>query len=258
MVRCFSRWTMALLVPAAIGFPTLAQDAGGLTPLVLPGGGVADAAGKIGYVPSKDGGIDAIDLGSGKIIWATKDANRPLLATAERLFAQAPVPGKANQVRIVVFDTTDKGKKLQASEPLTFPDWVSIGVAHGRSFASTARLHQKKLLYVWQARGWYAGGARPTPEIEKAARKAASGVAQVDLDLKKWQDLQGEQIPKGTPQQVPADVQKAKVGQQTYVVMDRPGPKTFQRLRSLRALDAGGAVVWEQEIAAPVILPPLP
>jgi hypothetical protein len=230
-----------------------AQDADGVAPVVLPGGGVADPAAKFGYVPGTGGGIDAIDLASGKIIWTTKDANRPLLATAERLFAQAPVPGKANQVRIVVFDTTDKGKKLRVSEPVTFPDWVSVRVAYGRSFASTARLHAKKLVYVWEARGWYAGGARPTPEIEKAARKAASGVLQADLSLNKWQVLT-----KGTPQHVPGDVQKAKVGKQTYIIVDRPGLKTFQRRRTLRALDAGGAVLWEQEIAAPVFLPPLP
>ena len=258
MTRFFLRLPLALLILIASGLHAPAQDAGGLAAVVLPGGGVADPAAKFGYVPSKGGGIDAIDLGSGKILWTTKEANRPLLATAERLFAQVPVPGKANQVRIVVFDATDKGKKLQVSQPVTFPDWVSVGVTYGRSFASTARLHPKKLIYVWEARGWYAGGARPTPEIEKAARKAASGVVQVDLPSTKWHKLDGDQVPKGTPAHVPGEVQKAKVGQQTYVIMDRPGPKTFQRRRTLQALDARGTVLWEQEIAAPVFLPPLP
>jgi hypothetical protein len=258
MTHSLSRWTLVLLVLATSGMHLPAQNADGVAPVALPGGGVADSAAKFGYVPGTGGGIDAIDLASGRILWTTKEANRPLLATAERLFAQAPVPGKANQVRIMVFDTTDKGKKLRVSEPVTFPDWVSVGVAYGRSFASTARLHGKKLIYVWEARAWYAGGAAPPPEIEKAARKAASGVLQADLPLNKWQNLTGEQIPKGTPQHVPGDVQKAKVGQQTYVIMDRPGRKTFQRRRTLRALDAGGALLWEQEIAAPVFLPPRP
>src|SRR5262249_48418718 len=115
----FSRWIFGLLVLIASGHAP-AQDAAALAPVVLPGGGVADAAAKFGYFPSTGGGIDAIDLSSGKILWTTKEANRPLLATAERLFAQAPVPGKANQVRIMVFDATDKGKKLQVSQPVTF------------------------------------------------------------------------------------------------------------------------------------------
>jgi hypothetical protein len=34
---------------------------------------------------------------------------------------------------------------------------------------------------VWQANAFYAGGARPSPEIEAAARKEASGFARIDL-----------------------------------------------------------------------------
>jgi hypothetical protein len=256
MTSCSSRLVIALLLLTASGLQ--AQDSGGLAPIALPGGGVADPPGKFGYVPSKDGGIDAIDLASGKVLWTTRDANRPLLATADRLFAQAPVSGKANQVRIVVFDALKKGKKLEISEPIPFPDWVSVAVTYGRSFASTARLHAKRLVYVWEARGWYAGGARPTPEIERAARKSAAGVIQLDLASNKWQKLEGDQVPKGTPAKVPGEVNKAKVGRQTYVILDRPGPKMFQRLRTLRALDGRGDLVWEQEIAAPVFLLPLP
>ena len=128
-------------------------------PLALPGGSVADPDGKVGFVPNTAGGIDALDLASGKLLWDTKEAPRPLLATADRLFAQAPIGGKANQVRFVVLDTTRKGKRLVESQPLSFPGWVSVSVAHGRSFGSTGRLDGDALLLIWQARSWYAGGA---------------------------------------------------------------------------------------------------
>ena len=90
--------------------------------MVLPGGAVADPDGKVGFVPNTSGGIDALDLASGKLLWDTKEAPRPLLATPDRLFAQALVRGKANQVRIVVLNTTQKGKRLLESQPLSFPD----------------------------------------------------------------------------------------------------------------------------------------
>lgn len=230
-------------------------------PLVLPGGGVADHNGKVGFVPNTSGGIDALDLASGKLLWDTKAAPQPLLATADRLLAQKLVPGKANQVRIVVLDTTQKGKQLLESQPVAFPDWVSVGVAHGRSFGSTARLTDDALLLTWQARAWYAGGARPTPEIERRARKAASGVVQVDLKTGKVRTLQGDSIPKGMPLTVSAQVRAATVAGRAFSLVDRPANlpgKPFQRKRSLRATDGSGKLLWERDIAAPVFLPPLP
>jgi hypothetical protein len=230
-------------------------------PVVLPGGGVADPAGKVGFVPNTSGGIDALDLATGKLLWDTKEAPRPLLATADRLFAQAPVRGKSNQVRLVVLDTAQKGKRLLESQPLSFPDWVSVGVTHGRSFASTARLGDGSLLLAWQARAWYAGGAAPTPEIERRARKAASGVMRVDLKTGKTEMLEGDTVPRGMPLGTPAEVRTATVAGRTFSLLDRPANipgNPFQRKRTLRATDDNGKVLWERDIAAPVFLPPLP
>src|SRR5260370_22529228 len=42
--------------------------------------GVADAAGKVGYVPNDKAGIDAIDLANGDTLWQTKESTQPLLA----------------------------------------------------------------------------------------------------------------------------------------------------------------------------------
>jgi hypothetical protein len=181
---------------------------------------------------------------------------RPLLATGKRLFAQAAVKGKANEVRVLVFDTTQKGKCVLQSDPIALAPWVAVGPAHGRSFASAARLDKGGLLYHWQARAWYAGGARPTPEIEQAARKEASGVALVKLETGKVVPLAAKG--KGTVFS-PDGPGTAKLGGRTFTLLDQAVPgKTFQRRRLLRATDAAGAELWQHEIAAPVFLPPLP
>src|SRR5205807_2310683 len=109
--------------------------------------------------------------------------------------AQAAVPGKANQVRVVVLDAMQKGTRLLESQPVNFPDWVSVGVAHGRFFATTARLDgDGGLLLIWGARAWYAGGARPTPEIERRARKAAAGVVRIDLKSGRATALEADKV----------------------------------------------------------------
>lgn len=244
--------------PAAAPAPGEAARA----PVALPGGGVAEPDGKVGYVPNPSGGIDALNLADGTRLWDTREAPRPLLATADRLFVQAPVRGKANQVRILVLDATQKGKRLLESQPVTFADWVSVGVTYGRSFALAARLDgEGGLLLTWTARSWYAGGARPTPEIERRARRAASGVAHVDLKTGRVEALEGDKVPKGTPRTVPGEVRSAKVGGRVYSIEDKPGGvpgRPFQRKRTLRAADDNGKVLWERAIAGPVFLQPLP
>jgi hypothetical protein len=101
-------------------------------------GGVANAAGKIGFVTNPDSGIDTLDLETGKLLWQTADASKPLATFEKRLVTQAVMKGKklsencpnplffsgfrgvewrfrivskANSIRILMFDA-DNGKKL--------------------------------------------------------------------------------------------------------------------------------------------------
>ncbi|MBI2803669.1 MAG: hypothetical protein HYX68_01635 [Planctomycetes bacterium] len=222
-------------------------------PHLLPGDGIADPTGKVGYFPNTTGGIDALDLTSGRLLWSAIDAKKPLLATDKRLFAQASVKGKANQVRVAVYDVTLEGKLIFESEPIVFPDWVSVPVTYGRSFRSSARLDVKGLWLSWEANAFYAGGAAPTEEILKAARKNASGVARIDLDSRKVSAEKGGPVFTGT--------YNPKVGALTLVTVDGPAKlkgNPFARRRLLRAVNAGKQVVWEREIAAPVFLIPRP
>src|SRR5262249_30889120 len=162
--------------------------------LPLPGG-LADAEGKSAYVAGINGTIDGVDLATGKLIWESKLGSKPLALDGKRLAVQAAEPARPNALRIVVLDLSAEGQLLGKSDPVVFPDWVVLGVAHGRSFTSTGRIDQGNLYLTWEARAWYAGGARPTPEIERAARKEARGVAKVNLDSGKVEMLKPEEAP---------------------------------------------------------------
>jgi outer membrane protein assembly factor BamB len=193
--------TRILLATAAVVLPALAalaaptkpgdKDATAAVPFF---GGVADVEGKRGYVPSADGGVDALDLETGKVLWNSKDATQPLARIARNLIALKPAKNKTNAVVVVVMDA-DEGKVASESEAVVFPDWVSVGLAHGRSFAAKGRVVDGDLWLRWQARAWYAGGARPTPAIEKAARKNADGAARVDLKTGKVEMLDADKMP---------------------------------------------------------------
>jgi hypothetical protein len=151
-----------------------------IAPIPLPAG-VADPAGKIGYLAGARGVIEAVDLDKGVLLWDTKELARPLVAFDTMLAAQIQVPGKPNSVRIIMLDATQKGKKVLESEPVVFPDWVSVTRTHGRSFESQGSVSKGELLLKWRANAFYAGGAPPPPEVVAASRKEATGVARIDL-----------------------------------------------------------------------------
>lgn len=204
-------WALLIVLGSAV----LAAHAQGdsVKPALLPIG-VTDADHKVGYVQGAKGGVEALNLENGDVLWTTKESGTPLVAFGKLLVVQRPVAGKANCVRIAVLDTSEKGKEMQLSDEVVFPEWVSVGVEYGRTFSSQARILKGTLLLKWKANAFYAGGARPTPEIEEAARKEASGVAQVDLKSGKVAMLDLAKAPAEDKVKLPAEL--AKIASQQY------------------------------------------
>jgi hypothetical protein len=176
-------------------------------------GGFLDPTGKVVYVQSALGGIEAVSLESGKVLWNTEAFVQPLALLGNKLIVQAPEKGKANVIRILALNVKDKGKQLSSSDPIMFPEWVNTGTVHGRTFQSTFAGEANNIMWLnWQARAFYAGGARPTPEIEKAARKEASGHVDVDLQSGKVKMSEGQKGSAGE-QKLPIDLDKLKSDQ---------------------------------------------
>lgn len=258
-MRAFTLLAM-VVISSAFGHAT-AQEAKVVLGKPLPGGGVACPALKTGYFPNTTGGIDALDLTTGKVLWSSKEASRPLVAAEAGVLAQRTEKGKPNQIRIVILHAGQQGKRTLESQPIVFPDWVSVEVAYGRSFHTGVRGDGKRLWLAWSANAFYAGGARPTPEIEKAARKSASGVARVDLETGKVEMLTAEQIAIDKAPSIGSEAVNSKVGTLTLTLKDGPAKNAknpFERRRTLQALNDAKEVVWQHDIAAPVFLLPRP
>ncbi len=185
-----------------------------VTPLRIPGG-VADPAGKTGFITTDKDAVAAVNLETGEILWTADLPSKPLAIAGNRLAVQVPVKGKGNAVRIVLLDTAAKGKRVLESEPIVFPDWVvTAGQEGGKSFASSGKLHQGDLLLSWQAHSSYWGGAAPPPEVERAARKNAHGVARVNLESGNVEMLDADKAPAEPAPKVPEEL--AKVASHQY------------------------------------------
>ncbi len=142
-------------------------------------GGLLDSSGRAAFLPAATGGIDAVDLVTGELLWHTIEAEVPLLVVADRLYAQAGL--KRNRLRVLAFDLTRKGECVLESDPVVLPKWVVTSDAPGKSFQGRWRKDKDQLVLDWEAKAWAPRAQRPTPEQERTARQQAAGTARIDL-----------------------------------------------------------------------------
>ena len=145
----------------------------------VAGVGIISGDQKTVFLPAKDGGVEAVDLMRGLVLWTNKDANKLAGGSGKLVLAWAGDEKKANVFRVVAMDA-ETGKTVGKSDPITLPDWASTSKTWGRSFRTAASVDGEGVVVVWNAGASYAGGARPTPEIEAAARKNESGAVKFD------------------------------------------------------------------------------
>ena len=94
------------------------------SPVMLPGG-IADQKGKTGYFTNARGGVTAKDLLKGRVLWTTSKARKPLAASGRLLLARG-LSKKANEFKVLAFDTSQKAKVVMESKPIRFPQWVVV------------------------------------------------------------------------------------------------------------------------------------
>jgi hypothetical protein len=236
----------------------VAQENKSTTLYALPGKGVADPASKTGFFPNSSGGIDALNLTTGKVLWSSKEANLPLITTRRHLFA---LKGNGNQLRVIKMDTSKRGQRLFESPLIPVPVWTSVETTYGRSFRTSVRSDSNGLFLIWEARAFYPGGAAPPPEIEQSSKKYQTGVERIDTNTGKIESLNFKKIAAGKFFPIPEVAANPKFGSLTLLVKDGSANNRMnllERCRILQAVNAAKQVVWQRDIASPIELPPLP
>jgi len=129
------------------------------------------------YAMNPQHGIDAIDIGSGKILWSSNAAAKPLLVTNNHLVAQAEAVGA--EIPIVILDAAAAGKPLlKATLPLPNGVNPSIDEPIGSSFEIHAKADGGSLIISWRFTRSVASGVIvrvPPPDIQM------NGAAKIDL-----------------------------------------------------------------------------
>jgi hypothetical protein len=190
-------------------------------------------------VRAKAGGVEALDLATGKPLWTNTDADRPAGGSDKVVLAWTEEAKKPNMFRVVAVDAAT-GKTLAKSDPVVMPDWVTTARVWGWKFGAAARVDGDTAVVAWQASAFYAGGPRPSPEMEQAAAKAAAGLAVADLKTGKVTAKAGE------PKDADFGVCGYKVGGLELVVRE---VEVTDPSRVTLTVSKGGRELWKRELA---------
>ena len=193
-------WALALLAALVPGTAAAA---------VLHDGVVVDFAKGAAYVASAEGGIDALQLSTGNVIWKTRDAAKPLLVRDGALLAQG-LPGANGELALVTLDTRQGAATSRAEVAL--PEGIRANLTDGPSQTFRAEAFvaaDKSVVVTWVAEEPTFRGTVPAPEDDLTPTKSAAvsagrgrsfrGAVQVDMArgravpmaFEKAQSLQG-------------------------------------------------------------------
>lgn len=252
MFRSFA--FLAALAPA----PLFAAEGAPKTGTPVAGVAVVSPDAKLVFVPAKGGGVEALEVATGKPVWKNADAQHVVGADAKRVYGWMPGKLRMNEFNVVAVDAAT-GKTIGKAGPVLLPDWAVPYKTYGRTFAASVRADGDGATVAWTVGAFYAGGARPTPEIEAAARKNDSGLAKLDFSTGKSAPANG----KAKPDDLkfgPGASAGAPVGGLTFGIEEqqpsefKTGALTKVTLSALK----GDKVIWAREIAGNPFMPPLP
>ena len=125
-----------------------------------------------------EGGIDSIDLRTGKVNWTTSSASVPIFVNASYLMSFKYI--NEHVIQIVKIDI-QTGHSLMVSEPLTFPEGIKVAPTRDQAFDFQVEPGHGTVDLRWWGRSNYDGGAPPPPDVVQQWQKQLGGIFKVDL-----------------------------------------------------------------------------
>jgi hypothetical protein len=205
------------------------------------------------FLAGKDG-LEAVDAANGKTKWKVNSPVRPLIV-ADGVVIGWAAEGES-KLALVGFKA-DTGEKAFAAKPVPTADWVVVGAeGQGKSFAIQAKGEKAGVVVSWVARASYFGGARPTPEIEEAARKRAAGYLRIVPTDGEITAVKGE--PKDDDFYQSEGKPLAAAFGYEFNVETMPPPQPFGTIKRKLVATKDGKEAWTRDLPGKQFLPPPP
>jgi hypothetical protein len=207
-MRAPCRWMVeiALLVFATAAQPSRAEapSAAGDGAFEFRPGVIVDENRSTCYLMGVAGGVEALDLLSGRILWMTDLAQKPLLLIDDTLVAQAQPREPDDFLRIVLLDAADGALKERVDAELPEGVRASIDEGPGSAFDAEVSATHDTLTVTWAYSGSQVRGAEDTT-LSHSAESGVEGAFRVDIGTGElWKDGTGEVAPAPPPPLPPA------------------------------------------------------
>jgi hypothetical protein len=168
-----TRVLTAVTLFVALSCRSGAQEPDSVNSFELRPGVIIDAARRQGYFMSPDGGIDAVDLANGKLVWNTKDADKPLGIAGELLIGQAESSDAPNRMKVVALEAAIGQQVLTGTRELAANVKASVTETLNGEFVVRARSSEGDAVVSWQYFERPITGIPPNEEEPPAPELAA-------------------------------------------------------------------------------------
>jgi hypothetical protein len=155
-------------------YQTHSSDAADLHP-----GVVVDESRGVAYLMNPDGGVDAVALDSGDLLWSSEQAARPLTVAGDRLIAQGPPTVSRGTLGLVVLDTTDGTRRQDLQLGLPANVRATVDGALGVEFEAWGSVVNGEPYVLWEETRRYTKGIAPEPG--EPMEEKLEGAGRLDL-----------------------------------------------------------------------------
>lgn len=137
----------------------------------------------------RSGGIDAVNLATGKLRWRSDKAAKPLALVGERLIAQAAGGRKAKTLDLVVLDARNGASRDSVRIPLPEGVVASVVDTPAGSFRVRTNSTASELVVNWEATGVGVAAQGYVPAVDEgqapvAGMESVTGAAVLDMTAK--------------------------------------------------------------------------
>ncbi|MCZ6670933.1 MAG: hypothetical protein O6947_07880, partial [Acidobacteria bacterium] len=190
---------------------------------LLPGV-LIDTVGSTAYLMNPKGGIDAVDLSTGRLLWTSHQGAKPILVHRNLLATQAEIPDRPGALRIAVLDTRNAGKVVATADvELPAGARAFIDQRMGESFEIQSRIDREDLILSWKFFRRPVEGAAPGSSA-KPGHDQAGGAFRIDLRTGEAKSLGSGEVP---PRDLLPERVARKAGSGTLSTPPLPAGKVF-------------------------------
>ncbi len=167
-------------------------------------GVIVDPGRKLAYIMNTKGGIDAVELARGTLVWSTDQAAKPLALNGDLLVSQVEPPGPGSALEIAILSVQERGRRRVANSIRLPADVrVSIDETLNSSFTTYARVLGGGMFMLWEYSFHPIKGTAPSDTLPDELPRTTSGAVRMDLLSGALSSLKPEEVPPGLARRPP-------------------------------------------------------